>query len=50
MGLRMDRPSPWTSVHGSIRLIKRWALVTESMVQIRSVKGYALVLISCVGS
>jgi hypothetical protein len=45
---------PWTKstgpVYGSIGFIKRWSLITGSVVQIKSVKQYALVLISCVGS
>jgi ABC-type Fe2+-enterobactin transport system substrate-binding protein len=44
--LRMHKPGPWTLVHGPIRLIKWWASVTGSMVQIRLAKGYAPVLIS----
>jgi hypothetical protein len=45
---------PWTEsigpVYASIEFIKRWPSITGSVVQIKSVKGYALVLISCVGS
>jgi hypothetical protein len=32
IGLRTHRLSPWILVHGSIRLIKRWASVDASMV------------------
>jgi hypothetical protein len=45
---------PWTEstwpVYGSIGFIKQWPLITESVFQIKSAKGYALVLISGVGS
>jgi hypothetical protein len=45
---------PWTEstgpVYGSIGFIKQWSLITGLVVQTKSVKGYALVLISCIGS
>jgi hypothetical protein len=37
-------------VYGSIGFIKWWSLIIGSVAQIKSVKGYTLVLISCVGS
>jgi hypothetical protein len=37
-------------VYGSIEFIKPWPSITGSEVQIKLVKGYALVLISCAGS
>jgi hypothetical protein len=49
-----SKEKAWTEsmgpVNGSIEFIKRWSSITGSVVQIKSAKGYALVLISCIGS
>jgi hypothetical protein len=46
----VQRTESMGPVYGSIELIKRWPSITGTVVQFKSVKGYALVLISCVGS